>query len=77
MDTKLKGSMAVEEGIPLPPARNDYSVLDLLEPGQSVLLPGIPVQRAATAAARRRTKFPGRTYTCRAVGGGIRVWRTK
>ena len=75
MDTRLKGIMAVEEGIPFPPTRNDYSVLDLLEPGQSVLLPGIPVQRAATAAARRRVKFPGRAYTCRAVEGGIRVWR--
>jgi hypothetical protein len=75
MDTPLKGSAVIEDGIPVPPTRNDYSVLDLLEPGQSVVLPGIPVQRAVTAAARRAVKFPGRTYTCRTVGGGIRVWR--
>lgn len=77
MSTPLKDGIAIQSGIPVPPTRNSYSVLDLLEPGQSVVLPGIPVQRAATAAARRRAKFPGRTYACRAVEGGIRVWRAK
>ena len=75
MNTPLKDGMVIECGLPVPPTRNDYSVLDLLEPGQSVWLPGIPVQRAATAAARRRVKFPGRAYTCRTVEGGVRVWR--
>ena len=74
MDT-LSNRSVIEDGIPVPPTGNDYSVLDLLKPGQSVVLPGIPVQRAFNAGVRRAAKFPGRTYTCRTIEGGIRVWR--
>ena len=75
MDTPLKRSVVIEDGIPVPSQGNDYSVVDLLKSGQSVVLPGIPVQRAVNAAARRTVKFPRRTYTCRKVDSGIRVWR--
>jgi hypothetical protein len=66
----------IDKNIPICPrgGQNQVSVLDSLEPGDSLIWPGT-WSGARTAASKRNTK--ARWFATRKTPEGIRVWRLK
>jgi hypothetical protein len=77
MDTQI----SIENGIPAPPKKRSFHVLNLLEPGQSVVFKDVTVTAVANAAGRTKARHPGRKFTARTVEvdgvAGVRIWRTE
>jgi hypothetical protein len=64
----------IEDGIPMPPAKNLVGVtatLRKLTPGQSVLFPG----RTPTNLGPFYRRLAPARFAARTVTGGVRVWR--
>jgi len=66
----------VESKIPVPKVadRKRYLVLDTLEPGESVLIPGLNTTSVKSSLWYRQER-DGKKFTARKVEGGVRVWR--
>lgn len=70
----------IEKGIPIPPLsgppRNGgrKSILEGMEIGDSMFIPGSTVSNLATRATSYG-KPRGMKFTCRTVEGGARIWR--
>jgi len=47
-----------------------------MEVGDSFLVPGIRISAKISSAVIYRKNRYGEDYICRAVDGGVRVWRT-
>ncbi len=77
--------LKVERGVPIPRTRRigkkseARTILDNLEPGDSVLIPRAHHSPAAVHVMVRavRKANPGRSYTSRQAEGGMRVWRVE
>jgi len=68
-------SFKVERDIPPPPSRSKYPFGEM-EVGDSFLVPGIKTSAEISSAVNYRKSRYGENYICRAVDGGVRVWRT-
>jgi len=77
--------LKVERGVPIPRTRRigqkspARTVLDNMEPGDSVLIPRAHHSPEAVHVMVRavRKANPGRSYTSRQAEGGMRVWRVE
>jgi hypothetical protein len=77
--------LKVERGVPIPRSRRigqkspARTVLDNMEPGDSVLIPRAHHSPEAVHVMVRavRKANPGRSYTSRQAEGGMRVWRVE
>ena len=65
----------IDEGIPSPTPRREYTVLDRLGVGDSVLLDSATTNRISPAMAYREAR-DGKKFACRKEQGKVRVWRT-
>ena len=65
----------IDIGIPAPTPRRDYTVLDRLEVGDSVLFDSVTTNRISPAMAYREAR-DGKKFACRKEQGKVRVWRT-
>ena len=65
----------IEKGIPIPPRYQGFPVLNLMEPGDSVLLLDTPIRRIASILFNKK-KRNGRAFAARKVStSNLRVWR--
>ena len=68
----------IDRGIPVPPTKNrscrDYTVLDRLETGESVLIDAPATNNIRPAVSYREIR-DNKRFACRKVPGGVRVWR--
>ena len=69
--------LKAEVGIPLPD-RKTYPFLDVMQPGESLLVP-LPISaHALRAAINYRQERYDRKYATKTIRGqGVRVWRVK
>jgi hypothetical protein len=73
----------IEKNIPLPPARGPLAKYPFgeLAVGDSFFVPetqdvaGAKLSRRMASAAQVSSRRSGAKYSCRAVDGGVRVWR--
>jgi hypothetical protein len=67
----------IEKGVPIPPPKGGavkYPFADM-EIGDSFAAPGVPDRTLRPQVSKANTRFPGRRFVCRAIGGLLRVWR--
>lgn len=81
MKTKSNGALKIESGIPVPEhyGKGNYrgvsGTLRKLKVGQSVLLEQYENTHTPSRLAHQVKKATGFVFVCRAVEGGVRVWR--
>lgn len=65
----------IESGLDIP-EKAKFSIIDTLEPGQSVLISGYTLLKVSQACGWRQRRY-GRRYTCRTIKdqSAVRVWR--
>jgi hypothetical protein len=65
----------IDKGVLPPIPRRDYTVLDRLGVGDSVLLESATTNRISPVVAYREAR-DGKKFACRKEQGKVRVWRT-
>ena len=65
----------IEKGIPVWPRRKGFPILDLMQPGDSVLLVGVENDQISSLLANKR-KCNGKAFVTRKDGNDLRVRRT-
>jgi hypothetical protein len=66
----------IERGIPAPAdGRKSQYPFDEMEPGDSFFIPGMKSSAEISSSVSYRKNRYQEKYVCRAVEGGLRVWR--
>jgi hypothetical protein len=76
-EIEVASAFKIEKGIPAPPASRaaKYPFAEM-EIGDSLLIPGIKSSAEISSSISYRKNRYRENYICRAVEGGVRVWRT-
>jgi hypothetical protein len=65
----------IEKGIEPPVNKQSKYPFAQMEPGDSFFIPGMNTSAEISSAVSYRKNRYGESYRCRAVEGGLRVWR--
>jgi hypothetical protein len=82
MAHKPNGELKIERDVPMPTQRASRNsglsaVIKLLQPTESVLVPGRTAKNIGSIVHYVHLQHPDRHFMCRTVDGGARIWRVK